>query len=138
MLYLYLHLNVQVFWDGDGVSDDDEEDEEDTERRKSDSDRNSLERGSPYALGGGGDTYAEGDDMRIWAPQCLCLMSHWPIYGGLRTALRHLWSFSMSRCRVPLERHLAVLLATPMPRPGAPPVHLQLDLGLNEATKGEV
>jgi hypothetical protein len=81
--------------------------------------------------------YAEGDDQRVWAPQCLCLMSHWPVYGSLRTGLRHLWSFCLSRCQVPLERHLGVLLATPMPRPGAPPIHLQLDLGLVDTSAGE-
>jgi len=156
------YLPVQTFWDTFG-SDEEEEggDEEDpgegdngggnggerTRRRRSSS------ATSPTAAGGGGGarrssvdavmpnhlaSSAHNGDMRVWAPQCLCLMSHWPAYGALRTALRHLWSLSLGKSKVPLERHLAAMFATPMPRPGAAPIHLQLDLGLVDSAQGEV
>ena len=79
-----------------------------------------------------------GSDYEIWVPQCICLTSHWPIYKALRLSLRHLWQNSLSRTTVPLERHLAAMLAVPMPRPGAPAVHLQLDLGLVDTAAGDV
>jgi hypothetical protein len=155
------YLPVQAFWDGfssDGEGDDDDGDEEEagggeegggglTPRRRGSSSasgrrfsdaaaprtgrRVSRAQATPAAT-------TSGRDMRVWAPQCLCLMSHWPCYGALRTALRHLWSLSLGRSRVPLERHLAAMFATPMPRPGAAPIHLQLDLGLVDVASGDV
>ena len=69
---------------------------------------------SPGRLFGRASHFMDRENMRVWVPHCICLSSHWPIYAPLRVALQHLWSFSLSKCRVPLEQHLAAILGIPM------------------------
>jgi len=118
------YLPVQTFWDTFGSDeeeegDDNNDDNEDGNSGEKPRRRRSSSATSPTvtaaAAGGGGgrrnsdavppnhllaSTPNSSGDMRVWAPQCLCLISHWPAYGALRTALRHLWSLSLGKSKV--------------------------------------
>jgi hypothetical protein len=76
------------------------------------------------------------DDMSsycLWAPKCLCVITHWPFYRGLRSFLQQLYRIYLSPSPVPLERYIAYLVNyLPLPPPGVHSLNIHLDLGIND------
>ena len=69
----------------------------------------------------------------LFAPKCICIISHWPFYRALRSFLQQIYRISLSPSSVPLERYIAYFTHyMPLPPPGQHALNLHLDLGLND------
>ena len=78
---------------------------------------------------------AESEDALygLFAPKCICIISHWPFYRALRSFLQQIYRISLSPAAVPLERYIAYFTHyMPLPPPGSHALHLHLDLGLRD------
>ena len=75
---------------------------------------------------------AEGNREIIVAPTASCLLSHSPIYRGMKRFLKQIYQMSQSNMPLPIERFIAAFVShTPMTWPGGPTLHLHLDLGIH-------
>ena len=88
------------------------------------------------AGGGTGAGALSSDEDRgygLFAPKCICIISHWPFYRALRTFLQQLYRISLSPASVPLERYIAYFTHyMPLPPPGQHALHIHLDLRLHD------
>lgn len=72
-------------------------------------------------------------DHALFAPKCICIISHWPFYRALRSFLQQIYRISLSPSRVPLERYIAYFTHyMPLPPPGQHVLNLHLDLGMQD------
>ncbi|CAM9302288.1 unnamed protein product, partial [Phaeothamnion confervicola] len=84
---------------------------------------------------GGGAGGCGGEGKILWAPKCICLVSHWPFFRAFRRWLSQLYTLSLSKADLPLEKVIShLLLAMPVPEPGGSRMVLKLSDNLNDIT----
>jgi hypothetical protein len=77
--------------------------------------------------------YVADGGYGLFAPKCLCIITHWPFYRGLRSFLQQIYRISLSPAAVPIERYIAYFTHyVPLPPPGVHALHLHMDLGLRD------
>jgi len=70
---------------------------------------------------------ALADDVRVWLPKTVCLVSHWPFYNTFMRYLVELWRMTLGSSPLPTERFLSNLFETPLPQNSR--VNVQLSIG---------
>ena len=53
-----------------------------------------------------GTTDQERQEMRLYAPRCLCIISQWPFVQEFRQYLCHIYRLSLTPCSIPIERFI--------------------------------
>jgi len=128
--------------DEDSVSSTDAEDEDDEtvseaehdgddDKKRRQNKRNAKKEGEGD---GGHQTEEDLNRYSLFAPRCLCIITHWPFYRGIRSFLQQIYRFSLSPSVVPIERYISYFVQyLPLPPPGIHSMNLHLDLGLNDS-----
>eukprot|EP00466_Bigelowiella_natans_P011066 jgi/Bigna1/83163/fgenesh1_pg.103_\ len=55
-------------------------------------------------------------NLQVWLPKTVCLVSYWPFYDTFATFLVELWRLTLGSSRLPPERYLSNLWETPLPQ----------------------
>ena len=51
-------------------------------------------------------SFPDVDEMRLYVPRCLCIISQWPFVESFRKFLCHIYRLSLSPCSIPIERYI--------------------------------
>ena len=56
------------------------------------------------------------DQVQLWVPKCLCIISRWPFLDCFREVLKHIYNLSISVASIPIERFVCnFMLEVPFP-----------------------
>jgi hypothetical protein len=67
-------------------------------------------------LAGGYEQDTPEQNVQLWVPKCLCLISRWPFLDCFREVLKHVYNLSISVARIPIERFVCnFMLEVPFP-----------------------
>lgn len=120
--------------DEDSVSDDEEDDVLSEHEGDDDKKRRHAKKPSTKKEPEAPKTDEELNRYCLFAPRCLCIITHWPFYRAVRSFLQQIYRFSLSPSVVPIERYISYFVQyLPLPPPGIHAMNLHLDLGLNDS-----
>eukprot|EP00467_Chlorarachnion_reptans_P010992 CAMPEP_0114496288 /NCGR_PEP_ID=MMETSP0109-20121206/5687_1 /TAXON_ID=29199 /ORGANISM="Chlorarachnion reptans, Strain CCCM449" /LENGTH=2039 /DNA_ID=CAMNT_0001673545 /DNA_START=135 /DNA_END=6254 /DNA_ORIENTATION=+ len=71
-------------------------------------------------------------DLQVWLPKTVCLVSFWPFYDTFTTFLVELWRLTLGSSPMPPERYLSNLWETPLPQNSR--VNVSLKIAANNVT----
>eukprot|EP00471_Norrisiella_sphaerica_P001639 CAMPEP_0184483702 /NCGR_PEP_ID=MMETSP0113_2-20130426/5379_1 /TAXON_ID=91329 /ORGANISM="Norrisiella sphaerica, Strain BC52" /LENGTH=1909 /DNA_ID=CAMNT_0026864265 /DNA_START=458 /DNA_END=6184 /DNA_ORIENTATION=+ len=55
-------------------------------------------------------------NLQVWLPKTLCIVTHWPFYDTFTSYLVELWRLTLGHAKLPPERYLSNLWETPLPK----------------------
>jgi hypothetical protein len=62
------------------------------------------------------DIMSGDNQVQLWVPKCLCIISRWPFLDCFREILKHIYNLSISTERIPIERFVCnFMLEVPFP-----------------------
>ena len=78
----------------------------------------------------GGWSLGGKDKVVLYAPICICIISHLPFYRGFKEFLTMMYQLSISRSSIPIERFVGHFMSElPVPTPGGPGFVLRFGAG---------
>lgn len=85
-----------------------------------------------------GWSFGGKEKVMLYAPICLCIVSHFPFYLGFKDFLTMIYQLSISRSSIPMERFVGHFMSElPVPTPGGPGFLLRFGAGHGAAVPVE-